>query len=85
MPTSVRWSATGTKPSEIIYTSYHILWKAYRISNFVYSYLIIPGTELLPNQLLIAAYLFALFYMFMGIAIVSDIFMDAIEVITSQT
>ena len=41
--------------------------------------------ELMNQYVLIGFYFFALVYLFMGIAIVSDIFMEAIEMITSQT
>ena len=37
------------------------------------------------NGFLAVVYLLALIYLFLGISIVSDIFMNAIEVITSQT
>jgi solute carrier family 8 (sodium/calcium exchanger) len=40
---------------------------------------------LLPSGLLGVAYLVGLIYIFVGISIISDIFMEAIEVITSQT
>lgn len=46
---------------------------------------LIPGTFMLGNNLLVVAYLFALGYLFLGIAIISDIFMEAIEAITAQT
>lgn len=49
------------------------------------SFLLIPGTELLPYPLLAIAYFTTLMYLFLGVAIISDIFMAAIEVITSQT
>ena len=49
------------------------------------SWVLVPGTELLPYWLLAIAYFFALVYLFLGVAIVSDLFMAAIEVITSQT
>ena len=39
----------------------------------------------MPPGILAGAYAFALFYLFLGVAIVSDIFMEAIEAITSQT
>lgn len=47
--------------------------------------MLIPGTFLLNNSLLGVAYLIGLGYVFLGIAIISDIFMEAIEEITSQT
>ena len=51
-----------------------------------YSALIdIPGTSLLPWWIMGPAYLIFMVWLFMGIAISADIFMEAIEVITSQT
>lgn len=44
-----------------------------------------PGVSLLPNSLLGAVYLVFLGYLFLGINISADIFMEAIEVITSKT
>jgi hypothetical protein len=44
---------------------------------------LIPGTSLLPKGLLAIMYLLFLGWLFLGIAIVADIFMEAIEVITS--
>lgn len=43
-----------------------------------------PGTAILPNGLLAVGYFFALVYLFLGISIVADIFMGAIEKITSE-
>ena len=45
----------------------------------------IPGIQLLPNGLLGFAYFCFLVYLFLGISISADIFMEAIEVITSKT
>lgn len=47
--------------------------------------LLIPGTALLPVGFLAISYGLALIYLFLGIAIISDIFMAGIEAITSQT
>jgi len=47
--------------------------------------ILIPGTALLPRGLLFFAYGLALIYLFLGIGIISDKFMDSIEQITSQT
>jgi hypothetical protein len=44
-----------------------------------------PGFSLINKWALGAFYLFMMFYIFTGIGIISDIFMEAIEVITSQT
>ena len=49
------------------------------------SSLLIPGTAILPNGLLAVFYGLTLFYLFLGIYVVSDIFMASIERITSQT
>lgn len=45
---------------------------------------LIPGTTLLPKGLLAIMYAIFLGWLFLGISIVADIFMEAIEVITSQ-
>lgn len=47
--------------------------------------LLIPGTALLPRGFLAICYALALIYLFLGISIISDIFMTSIENITSQT
>lgn len=47
--------------------------------------IIIPGTELLDYPLLGTFYFLGMAYLFLGIAIIAEIFMGAIEVITSQT
>jgi len=49
------------------------------------SSLLIPGTAILPNGLLAVFYALTLVYLFLGIYVVSDIFMASIERITSQT
>lgn len=46
---------------------------------------LIPGTSLLPSGFLGLVYFIFLCWLFLGISIVADIFMEAIEVITSQT
>ena len=43
----------------------------------------LPGFSLVNNIVLAVIYLLVLFFLFLGIAIVADIFMGAIEVITS--
>lgn len=44
---------------------------------------LIPGTSLLPNWFLGIIYIIFLGFLFLGISIVADIFMESIEVITS--
>ena len=52
---------------------------------FCHSWILITGTPLQPTWLLAIAYFVTLVYLFLGIALISDVFMDCIEVITSQT
>ena len=47
--------------------------------------ILIPGTALLPRGFLVVMYGLALIYLFLGISIISDKFMDSIEQITSQS
>jgi len=49
------------------------------------SWVLVPGVILIDNGLLGFFYLVCLLWLFLGISIVSDIFMGAIEVITSST
>lgn len=49
------------------------------------SVFLIPGTSLLNKGLMGFVYLVWLLWLFVGIAIISDIFMESIEVITAQT
>jgi len=53
--------------------------------DFCNSYVIIPGTSLLGKGTLGVAYMAFLGYLFVGISIIADIFMESIEVITSKT
>jgi hypothetical protein len=45
--------------------------------------IISPGTSLLNKDLLGFFYFMFMIYLFLGISIIADIFMEAIEVITS--
>ena len=55
-------------------------------TNFcIFSAFLIPGVATLSRELLAFAYGFALIYLFLGISIVAEIFMEAIEKITSKT
>lgn len=49
------------------------------------SWILVPAENLWDPGLRAFLYLFCMFYCFLGIAVVSDIFMSSIEVITSQT
>jgi solute carrier family 8 (sodium/calcium exchanger) len=53
--------------------------------DFCHSYVLVPGTPLISRAILIIAYFLCLVYLFLGISIVADIFMGAIEVITSHS
>lgn len=54
------------------------------LANYLFcSYLLPIGLSLESDTLMGIIYLLLLFYMFMGIAIVSDIFMETIETITA--
>lgn len=46
--------------------------------------ILIPGTSLLHKDLLGFAYFMFMLYLFLGISVIADIFMEAIEVITSS-
>jgi 2-keto-3-deoxy-6-phosphogluconate aldolase len=48
------------------------------------SILLIPGIATLSNGFLAVAYGLCLVYLFLGISIVAEIFMESIEVITSK-
>jgi hypothetical protein len=54
-----------------------------RISSVCDSWVLFPGIPLLPRALTSIFYGLALIYLFMGIGVVSDIFMESIEKITS--
>ena len=54
-------------------------------SDFCHSYVVVPGLPLVSKAILTIGYLLCLVYLFLGISIISDIFMGAIEEITSQT
>ena len=47
------------------------------------SWILLPGFELLPAWLRIVVYFLCLVWCFFGVAIISDVFMSSIEVITS--
>ena len=47
--------------------------------------IVVPGTSLMNDVFMGTIYVLVLFWFFLGIAIVADIFMEAIEVITSKT
>ena len=61
-----------------------IIWiKSDLFSFFMFSYILPLGISLENDQVMGIIYLLLMGYMFIGIGIVSDIFMEAIEVITA--
>lgn len=48
-----------------------------------HSSIMIPGTSLIGNGFMGFCYLVALIWLFLGIGIISDIFMESIETITA--
>jgi len=54
------------------------------LEEFCDSFLLLPGITTLPPVMLAIMYCVALFWMFLGMNIIADVFMDAIEVITSS-
>jgi hypothetical protein len=48
-----------------------------------HSWIMVPGTSLLSNGFMGFCYLCTLGWLFLGIAIISDIFMESIEMITA--
>jgi len=56
-----------------------------REAGFCHSYMINDGFSLMSTGFLAIFYAIVLGYLFLGVAIVSDIFMEAIEEITSKT
>ena len=47
--------------------------------------IVVPGSSLMSDGFMGTIYCLVLFWMFLGIAVVADIFMEAIEVITSKS
>jgi len=63
--------------SKNITMSYSVTGKSARtVLTIYFSWVLIPGTSLLPTGLMGVCYFFALGYLFLGIAIISDIFME---------
>lgn len=81
----------GQKDDEDFFTDYHLMVMSQGyIEEFYktqrcYSPILVPGSSLLGPALVGCVYLVWLGYLFVGIGIISDIFMEAIESITSQT
>lgn len=85
----VKQLSTGPKKGTYLYSNYTVVmqpqgfveefWTKQRCTSVV----LIPGTSLLSPGLMGVCYLLTLGYLFLGIAIVSDIFMEAIEEITA--
>ena len=59
-------------------------FKKYLIYLWFFSSLLIPGIATMSRGVLSVAYGLSLVYLFLGISIVAEIFMEAIEKITSK-
>jgi len=85
----LRFSFVTGKYSSILFHDQNFIFQIVNyVTNlqfFFYSWAIVPGSSLMNPTVLAIAYLLALGYLFLGIAIISDIFMEAIESITAQT
>lgn len=66
------------------YTNGHVVEYYWNSSGRCSSWILLPAENLWPRWLRGILYLTAMFYLFVGIAIVSDVFMCSIEVITSK-
>ena len=73
----------NTSFSYSLFHSYILMLTTFNIFEIFRGLVNIPGTSLLAPTLLAFAYFVFLIWLFFGIAIVADIFMEAIEVITS--
>jgi len=79
------WSRSTLKEAEsctLVRTQLFVIGKILLIFILI-SWVLIPGTAILPNGLLAVVYGVVLCYLFMGISIVADLFMAGIEKITS--
>ena len=77
----------GTKFCKITFSSergYVVEYVSQPNASICSSWLLLPGENLWPEWLRGCLYLIAMAYIFVGIAIVSDLFMGSIEVITSK-
>jgi hypothetical protein len=54
----------------------YAIQRAYKSFCFYQSWVLVPGTAILPKGLLAIGYCLSLIYLFLGIAIVSDVFMS---------
>ena len=81
-----RWGRSGGLMGAYVYTNYSRGWVVeevrgdYRCS----SWLLLPAENLWSEALRTTLYIIALLYLFLGIAIVSDVFMCSIEVRTGR-
>lgn len=79
-----RYSAsTAGSPSVDAYPTGYVIYASDKNTQHCNSWILAPGTNLLSPALLGFLYFVGLVYVFLGIAIISDIFMAAIEVITA--
>jgi hypothetical protein len=79
------WTETKYKCLSIKKSSNGFVEEYYDVQQCYSSMILVPGTSLMSNGFLGVMYLLFLSYLFLGISIIADIFMEAIEVITSKT
>ena len=77
--------ATGKYSFPFLYMLFKKLIYFTQLTFLIFSWAIVPGSSLISPAVLAIAYLATLGYLFLGVAIISDIFMEAIEAITAQT
>mgnify|MGYP003684325709 CR=1 FL=1 len=75
--------AASDLPHVDAYSSGYVVYATKDNTQECTSWLLAPGTNLSSTPFLAFAYMLGLIYVFLGIAIISDIFMAAIEVITA--
>jgi len=78
------WYGTKYETTEVVnYPRGHIVYFSTNTA-VCNSWVLIPGAATLPTGVTSVAYCLTLIYLFLGIGIISDIFMSAIEKITAQ-
>ena len=78
------WYGTTFESTEVVnYPRGQIVYFSYN-TEVCNSWVLIPGAATLPTGVTSIAYCLPLIYLFLGIGIISDIFMSAIEKITAQ-
>ncbi|QDZ24373.1 sodium/calcium exchanger protein [Chloropicon primus] len=74
--------SVNTSCAESYYDKGYVVYDKYK--ECYDSWIMLPGFLLLPDELLALVFFFVLIYCFFGVAIISDIFMESIDVITEK-